>query len=510
LAGKAARYPGAHSFGDDHLSRTLFFGRKMESARLVDQILANRVVVVYGRSGLGKTSLIRAGIAEGLHRDGLLPLIVRVNDPNGGPFKSILNDIEREARDHGAEYVRGSAHSLWHYFKTTEFWSGDRLMIPTLILDQCEELLTLHTPEQRDRFLEQLAAVIRGTPPVAPERLPLDRADESQLPEVSPTAPRVRVVIGIREDYLGFLEDVAERVPDILHNRLRLTPLNRKTARDAIVEPAKVDNPALRVPPFEYAAHTVDGILDFLADRSPTNEPGSRDWIDPFQLQLVCQHAEAVADARARARAGNVILTLADLSGEEGLRHVLTGFYLEELNKFPRGRARSRVRTLCERLLISPYGHRLSLEEREIVEVTGLSPSTLEALVDARLLRTDRRAERTYYELSHDTLVSTILDTRRASQRATGWGLAVLGASFAVISVLIGVLGLFVVGASSVDYQPWQLALFSLLYVALAVVGVIGGRTLIHRGRERIRRYRARSATAHSTMRPAAVAVDNR
>ena len=47
---------------------------------LTDQVLANRMVVVYAKSGLGKTSLLNAGVAPRLRDEGYLPLIVRVND----------------------------------------------------------------------------------------------------------------------------------------------------------------------------------------------------------------------------------------------------------------------------------------------------------------------------------------------------------------------------------------------------------------------------------------------
>src|SRR5262245_8399185 len=79
MNGSATRYPGAQPFSDDALSRKIFFGREREVIALSDQILANRMVVVYARSGLGKTSLLNAGVAQRLRDEGYMPLIVRVN-----------------------------------------------------------------------------------------------------------------------------------------------------------------------------------------------------------------------------------------------------------------------------------------------------------------------------------------------------------------------------------------------------------------------------------------------
>ena len=75
-----ARYPGAQPFADDQVSRKVFFGREQAAKALTSQILANRLVVVYAKSGLGKTSLLNAGIAQRLREEGRIPLIVRVNE----------------------------------------------------------------------------------------------------------------------------------------------------------------------------------------------------------------------------------------------------------------------------------------------------------------------------------------------------------------------------------------------------------------------------------------------
>src|SRR5262249_28209422 len=128
------RYPGAQPFSDDELSRKTFFGRERESADLANKILANRLVVVYAKSGLGKTSLLNAGVAQRLRSEQYLPLVVRVNDVQSGPFASVLTDIRTATERQAVEYVPGSQGSSWDFFKTAEFWQGDLLLTPVLIL----------------------------------------------------------------------------------------------------------------------------------------------------------------------------------------------------------------------------------------------------------------------------------------------------------------------------------------------------------------------------------------
>jgi hypothetical protein len=60
----------------------------------------------------------------------------------------------------------GDAVSLWSFFKTAEFWRGDLLVTPVLILDQFEELFTLQGSEARTNFLSELGYLVRGVPPV--------------------------------------------------------------------------------------------------------------------------------------------------------------------------------------------------------------------------------------------------------------------------------------------------------------------------------------------------------
>ena len=159
------RYPGAQPFSDDDFSRKVFFGREQASITLTDQVLANRMVVVYAKSGLGKTSLLNAGVARRLRDEGYLPLIVRVNDVQQGPLVSVLEGIRAEAERQQVEYVPGMPDSLWTFFKTAEFWRGDLLLTPVLILDQFEELFTLQSEQHRTSFLTDLSYLVRGVRP---------------------------------------------------------------------------------------------------------------------------------------------------------------------------------------------------------------------------------------------------------------------------------------------------------------------------------------------------------
>ncbi len=68
------RYPGARSFEDNPIDSELFFGRRAETEEFIHKLLSNRLVVLFGKSGLGKTSLLQAGAFFRLREAHYLPL----------------------------------------------------------------------------------------------------------------------------------------------------------------------------------------------------------------------------------------------------------------------------------------------------------------------------------------------------------------------------------------------------------------------------------------------------
>jgi hypothetical protein len=428
------RYPGAQPFSDDFFSRKVFFGRENAARELADKILANDVVTVYARSGVGKTSLLKAGVAPLLREEGYLPLFVRVNDLRIGPYSALLETVPGEAARQHIEYVPGRFESLWSFFKTAEFWRDDVLLTPVLILDQFEELFTLQSEEVRARFLNELSYLIRGVRPPPHEVAPPGE-------ELSEHPPPLRIVLSLREDCLGLLEDAAEHIPQILDARFRLAPLDLRAAYEAIVGPAAVIDPGLETTPFAVDLTAVYAILGYLSHARTPVAGQNRRYVEPFQLQLICRRMEQIAGIWQKASGGYPTITMADLGGERGLDKTLRDFYTGAIRSLPGRRRRRASRRLCEKHLISTEGRRLSLEEHQIHRELHLPRETLGRLVGARLLRSESRSDNTYYELSHDALVEPIL----ASNRYKARGMAMVGIGYygalLLLSCLVLVLG---------------------------------------------------------------------
>jgi hypothetical protein len=442
------RYPGAQPFPDNNLARRLFFGREHESKTLSNQILAHRLVVVFARSGLGKTWLLNAGVAENLRAEGYVPLSVRVNDPAEGPLKSVLEGIAAVCKIQGVEYVPGDDGSLWRFFRTAQFWRSDVLQSPVLILDQFEELFTLHTAEPRNAFIDQLSFLVRGVRPTEPELAiaGAPKAAKDSPPDLDNSLPAVRIVLSLREDFLAELEELSGRIPGVLDERFRLVPMTREAASLALQEPAKVEDTNLATRPFGLDSQAIDAILDFLGRRVVDTTKKSASTVERFQLQLICQRLEAIAAKKQQGGAADSTkIGLADIGGEHSFRTILTDFYNEQISALPWCRRR-RVRRLCAEFLISPQGRRLRMEETEIGRLLNLSSDILKSLVDRRLLRSDQTDSGTYCELSHDSLIKPIMTSGRFSRYINVAVYGFMGIASIILSA--GVLIVTIVGVS--------------------------------------------------------------
>ncbi len=489
------RYPGAQPFRDDEFSRRTFFGREPASVALTDQILANRLVIVYAKSGLGKTSLLNAGVAPRLREANSLPLFVRVNDLKNGPLVSVLEGVKAEAERQKIEYVPGDTTSLWSFFKTVEFWRNDLLLTPVLILDQFEELFTLQSQEAREGFLSELGYLIRG---IAPPSQPAIESAVSEGP------PSIRVVLSLREDFLGLLEEASDHIPEILDHRYRLAPLTYEMASKAITGPAAIESADASTRAFRLEPDVVTSILAYLTKSASGARSSGGRQVEPFHLQLICQRIESIAAFKQKLSSGEIVVSFKDLGGDAALTETLENFYTDAIRSLPVRYLRGAVRVLCEQYLISPEGRRLSVEERELLRQLKLPRETLSQLVDRRLLRTDRRSDSTYYELSHDALVQPVLASRRVQAMVVSWAAVLAGSVVCLAAAAFIMLCLYTVffGTSNTTASQFGLSLFAFLSLFVGA----GGLAWFRSGLRRLRRYRrhtpSEAAEALPTLQP--------
>ena len=213
---------GLASFTEE--TRAYFYGREEEVAELGRRVQRKLLTVLFGQSGLGKTSILRAGIVPRLRPEGYCPVYVRLDYSRESPPPSeqIKQAIFRATQASGKWTQVGvaeSGESLWEFLHHRDDILRDgsgKTLIPLLIFDQFEELFTLAQSDEFGRqraaqFVEDLADLVENRAPKALEaRI---EQDESAAERFDFTRSDYRILIALREDYLAHLEALKSAMP---------------------------------------------------------------------------------------------------------------------------------------------------------------------------------------------------------------------------------------------------------------------------------------------------------
>src|SRR5439155_18062941 len=150
-------YKGLRAFGESDAEH--FFGRDPLVDQLVAAVAEHRLVAVVGPSGIGKSSVVKAGLVPAL-RKGALPGSARwlVADlfPGAYPFEDLAAALLRVAVERPDDLVEELARDELGIRRVAKriLPAGTELL---LVVDQFEELFTLTSDEElRRRFLAGL------------------------------------------------------------------------------------------------------------------------------------------------------------------------------------------------------------------------------------------------------------------------------------------------------------------------------------------------------------------
>lgn len=397
------RYPGAKPFEQEQ--REQFFGREEDTRLLVRMVKLSPLSVLYSKSGLGKSSLLNAGVMPALEEEGYNCLRIRFNayQVQSSPVESSVGHLANVQPDTTAlAPLLEKDHSIWRLTKEYQMTqAASRGLV--LIFDQFEELFTY--PEEAIRaFRKQLAeALYTAVPQRYWDQLETQQANGQQvLPaeqlRLLQEEPQLKVVLAIRSDRLHLLERLSDYLPLILKNLYELHPLDERSAKAAITEPAFLKGD-FSTPRFTYAAAALAQVIGYLTDEG-------QDHIESTQLQIVCHHLE---QRIASTEAYEVVE--ADV---EALEAVIENYYDERIERIEGAAQQYAARRLIEEgLVFEEEERRLSIYEGQALKRFGLSMDTLRLLVDSHLLRAEPGLRGGYtYELSHDTLVKPVLQAK--------------------------------------------------------------------------------------------------
>ncbi len=373
--------------------RDVFFGRDQEIETLYNLVFKSKLMLVYGQSGTGKTSLVQCGLGGKFDLTDWFPFQVRRND-----------DINRAL----AEALSGPAGGSLRKDSLTEtiaFIYKNFLRPVYLIFDQFEELFILGTEEEQQTFIASIKEIL-----------------EAELP--------CKIVLVMREEYIAQLYAFEQIIPSLFDRRLRVEPMNYANVSKVITGSCQQFKITLT-----DETETVTRIIDKISGgKSGIQLPYLQVYLDrlwqenvkrsypqgltekqdsaPPHLEFTLQEIEDLGDIEGvlekflqdqRKEIQQRVTDAHPKASKEATQQVLDLFVTEEGTKRP---------VLYERV----EGN-IHLEEKLHQRVADIPEAALQeilkALDNARILRfTD-----TQVELMHDSLADLIDKERSTEQR---------------------------------------------------------------------------------------------
>jgi hypothetical protein len=394
-------WPGLRAFGES--DRDFFFGRERETAELLGLVQRSPVVVLYGQSGLGKTSLLQAGLFPRLKELNFLPFRVRLDHADNAPplARQITLAVAAELDRAQIKGPRPSdGETLWEYFHRVDvdFWGPrNRLLTPVIVLDQFEEIFTLghHSEISSARvaeFQKELEAQLEHRPPDAVRERLDAHPDEALRYDLKKQG--VKFVITLREDFLPDLDPWRQRMPSLLPNRFRLEPMTGDQALEVVQRGGRdlVDEVVAR------------DIVDFVSasQRKRSASALEEREVEPALLSVVCDALNL-----SRIEHGNARITADLLTAKR--EEIIQDFYERTFQGVD-----PRVRDWVEDRLLTSSGYRDRAALDDALRL-GLPESDFDLLVNRRILHREERDGVIWLELTHDLLTDPA--ARSASRR---------------------------------------------------------------------------------------------
>lgn len=406
----------------DQTTSAYFFGRDEEIETLVSKIRASPLTVLYGQSGLGKTSLLGAGVLPELQlkeyelsensAPAFAPALLRLRYSEGSPSiieqtRNALIALLPPAKRAAAE----ECETLWEIFHKLPLAIEPGDPIPVLLFDQFEEIFTLGDrdglSQNTEEWFTQVADLIEGRAPLSLEEA---FSKDHTLAEkyITPGTIPCRLLISLRDDYLSYLEPYRQVMPKLNGNRMGLRKLRGTQALEAVLGPASLGEKNLIHP------RTASQLVRIVAGADEKVPLAEVEAVPPI-LSLVCQELN-----QTRINEGKETIEIDSVAAESD--KILSRFYEKSFEELDES-IRARVRTQLEESLLTKSGFRKSEVREDFIEellTQGVSREAaqraLKVLEDRRLIVPDTRSSHPRIEFSHDVLAPLIRASRDERQ----------------------------------------------------------------------------------------------
>ncbi|MBK8562460.1 MAG: hypothetical protein IPN76_03710 [Saprospiraceae bacterium] len=429
MEAKRFRYPGVQPFQTS--DRHIFFGRDEDRDKLYQLILLEKIVVLFGKSGYGKSSLLNAAIipllTDPAKRAQFVPLEIKFGNYVPGqslsPLQTFLIRLDEKLADSpDGGFLKNEGDSLWHRLKRKQGKGAPLRLV--LLFDQFEEFFS-YPSEQQQAFRWQLAELLFTDIPQA-LRDRFETLTPTQQDFLSESL-LVKTVFSIRSDRMSHLDSMKDALPTILHKRYELRPLTRQQAEQAIVQPALAGHDEAESwrdqydsPPFKYQQEAINAMLAPLM-KTEGMEAGQV-GVEAFLLQILCEYVEdlvkkgKVPDPEKSGQApdgnGLPVITPAQLPD---MNNLLEDYVHRKLDELDPALCPAACRLLEEGLLAEDAGEgrRTSVDGKTLLgqfRQEGLTQPVLDDLERTYLVRREPNTVGGFsYEISHDRLVAPVM-----------------------------------------------------------------------------------------------------
>jgi len=431
---KLHRYPGVRPFKKEE--KDIFFGRSTEAKKLYNLIMLEKMVVLFAKSGRGKSSLINAALTpllmdnKNANCNHYIPIDIRLSNVHGDektPLEQVYTKlqellplpeqeffidkliIDQAIEESPSIYL----YKLWPYLKKIQLSQKKSVL---LIFDQFEEFFR-RTQREQEIFRWELSELIYTQVP----QFIRDKIDSLSYEEYEQFSTNidVKILFSIRSDRLSEMHSMNDALPDILKNRFEIESLDIKSATEAIVRPALIENRVFATHPFTYDNEALQTILKELSNKE---EDYNSQNIETFHLQIICQACEAKIEEKITAGEIDLQINVVDLPGFADL---YGDYYKRQIEKLPKNLWSVAENLLEEELIYGGHDtggyRRLSVDRNILLESLSQKNATadlLEMLEDVFLIRREPNTVGGYsYEIAHDTIVEPIIHKKELKEK---------------------------------------------------------------------------------------------
>jgi hypothetical protein len=348
--------------------RDIFFGRDREIEELHSRVFESKILIIYGTSGTGKSSLINCGLANKFNDSDWLPVNVRRgSDINQSLYESLerLKLTEIQTRDKSQAGFKKE-----DILKIIRSVYLDHFKPVYLIFDQFEELFIFGTNNEKDELIRNIKKII-----------------DSDL--------QCKFIFSIREEYLAGITEFEKVIPSFLSNRIRIEKMTRQNAIKVIEGPCQLND--IDVEP---------GFAEMLLEKlNPDNSDVELTYLQVYLdkiFQLVSPKGE-----------DNPVITRALLDRAGEVKDLLGTFLEEQISQLDDPDSG----LIILKSFVSVKGTRHQITEDEVIEYSKTLgkdidretvKSFIQKFIRLRILRD--KDENNRYELRHDSLANKIYE----------------------------------------------------------------------------------------------------